>query len=54
MGLIGAQGSQAARAALSAHDGALSREIHAVSQSLLKDAAHMAAWADYPRMNCRS
>lgn len=48
MGLIGAQGSQAARAALSAHDGALSREIHAVSQSLLKDAAHMAAWADYP------
>lgn len=48
MGLIGAQGSQAARAALSAHDGALSREIRAVSQSLLKNAAHMAAWADYP------
>lgn len=48
MGLIAAQGGQAARAALSAHDGALSREIEAVSQSLLKDAAHMAAWADYP------
>lgn len=48
MGLIAAQGDQAARAALSAHDGALSREIHAFSKSLLKDAAHMAAWADYP------
>ncbi len=48
MGLIAAQGGQAARAALSAHDGALSREIKGISQSLLRDAAHMAAWADYP------
>ena len=48
MSLIGAQGGQAARAALSAHDGALSREIRRLSQSLIKAAAHMAAWADYP------
>lgn len=48
MGLIAAQGEQAARAALSAHDGALSREIETISQALLKAAAHMAAWADYP------
>ncbi len=48
MSLIGAQGGQAARAALSAHDGALSRAIQRLSQSLIKDAAHMAAWADYP------
>lgn len=48
MSLIAAQGEQAARAALSAHDGALSREMQKITQSLLKVSAHMAAWADYP------
>lgn len=48
MSLIAAQGGQAARAALSARDGALSHEIDTLSQSLLQNAAHMAAWADYP------
>lgn len=48
MNLISAQGEQAARAALSLRDGALSKRIHALSQSLISLSAHMAAWVDYP------
>ncbi|MBQ6570621.1 MAG: tRNA uridine-5-carboxymethylaminomethyl(34) synthesis GTPase MnmE [Clostridia bacterium] len=48
MDIIGAQNAQAARAALSARDGAISRRIDAVMQQLLDIAAHLAAWADYP------
>lgn len=54
MGLIGAQGSQAARAALNAHDGALSREIRAVSQSLLKMPRIWPPGRTTRRRNCRS
>ncbi|MDL2232543.1 tRNA uridine-5-carboxymethylaminomethyl(34) synthesis GTPase MnmE [Ruminococcaceae bacterium OttesenSCG-928-L11] len=48
MQLIQAQGDAAMRAALSTRDGAVSREIEAVSDVLLEQAAHLAAWADYP------
>ena len=48
MQMISARGTQAARAALSGHDGALSRKIGALRQELLLIASHLAAWADYP------
>ena len=48
MELIGAQNSQGLRAALSAREGRLSREIQAVKEGLLSAAASLAAWADYP------
>ena len=48
MDLIGSTSAQAARAALSAHDGALFREISACADRLLDLAAHLAAWVDYP------
>ena len=48
MGMVSAQGEQAAKAALTALDGALSREIHAVCDSVVTAAAGLAAWVDYP------
>lgn len=48
MDLIGAKGRQAARAALSGRDGALSRRLQAIKEELLYAAAHLCAWADYP------
>ena len=48
MDLIGAQGEAAARAALSAHEGALARRIGGVRSQLVDAAAHLTAWADFP------
>lgn len=48
MGMISAQGDLAAKAALTALDGALSREIDEICQSLVSSAAQLAAWVDYP------
>lgn len=48
MDLISAQGRQSARAALTARDGALSRQIDQVADSLIQQAGHLAAWIDYP------
>lgn len=48
MQLIGAQGRQAARAALAGREGALFRRIRKNRESLLHTAAHLSAWADYP------
>lgn len=48
MDLIGAQGEQAARAALAEKNGALERRISAIEEALLDAAAHLDAWADYP------
>lgn len=46
--LISAQGKQAARAALTARDGALYRAVDAVSERLIAQAAQLVAWIDYP------
>jgi tRNA modification GTPase len=48
MDLIGAQGRQAARAALAGHGGALHRAVEEIRGRLVGAAAHLAAWADYP------
>lgn len=48
MGLIGAQGEGSMRAALTALDGALSRQIGELRGVLVSAAAHMSAWVDYP------
>lgn len=48
MDLIGAQGEQAARAAISAREGRLAQKIDALKTELTGYAAHLAAWADYP------
>ncbi len=48
MELISARGSQAARAALAGHDGALEKRIQAIRGRLVATAAHLEAWADYP------
>ena len=48
MDLIGAQGEQAARAAMSARDGRLARKIDELKSEIIGYAAHLAAWADYP------
>ncbi|MBE6830226.1 MAG: tRNA uridine-5-carboxymethylaminomethyl(34) synthesis GTPase MnmE [Ruminococcaceae bacterium] len=48
MQLIGAQGEQAAKAALAGHDGALEKKIRSIRESLIQTAAHLSAWADYP------
>ena len=48
MDLIGAQGKQAAAAALAAKAGALGRRIDAVKETILSLSAHLAAWVDYP------
>ena len=46
--LISAQGKQAAKAALTARDGALFHKIDHICGRLLEQAAHLAAWIDYP------
>lgn len=48
MDLIGAQGALAARAALSAREGALHRTLEQVKSSLLGVAAQASAYVDYP------
>lgn len=48
MHMVSAQGEQAAKAALNALDGALSRRIHAVAERVIAAAAAIAAWVDYP------
>ncbi len=48
MGLISAQGEQAAQASLHALEGNLSREIKASADKIISAAASMAAWVDYP------
>jgi len=48
MSLISAQGEQAARAALTALEGALSKKIHECAERLIYTAAQMSAWVDYP------
>ena len=48
MDLIGAQGKQAAAAALAAKDGALGKRINGVKETILALSAHLAAWVDYP------
>lgn len=48
MDLIGAEGEQSARAALSALEGSLRKRIEQVREILLNLAAHLSAWADYP------
>ena len=48
IGLIEAGSQGAARAALAGKEGALYREILAVQQELVAEAAHLAAWVDYP------
>ncbi|MDD4808401.1 MAG: tRNA uridine-5-carboxymethylaminomethyl(34) synthesis GTPase MnmE [Oscillospiraceae bacterium] len=46
--LIAAQGKQAAKAALTARDGALFHKIDTISSRLIEQASHLAAWIDYP------
>lgn len=46
--MIAAQGGQAAKAALTAMEGSLFRQISALRDRLLTAAGHLAAWADYP------
>lgn len=48
MDLVAARGDSAARAALSARDGALSGAVGEIAERLLVQSAHLAAWADYP------
>lgn len=48
MGIISAQGEQGAKAALTALDGALSKKMNALCQSLVALSAQLAAWVDYP------
>lgn len=48
MGLISASGEQARKAALAGSTGVLSRKIESIKQGLLEQAAHLAAWADFP------
>lgn len=48
MDIIGAQGQQAARAAMSARDGRLAKKIDELKAEITGYAAHLAAWADYP------
>ena len=48
MGLIGASGEQARRAAQAGSSGVLSQRISRVRENLLTLAAHLAAWADFP------
>lgn len=48
MQIIGANGDEAAKAALAGHDGALEKRIRAVRKRLTDTAAHLSAWADYP------
>jgi len=48
MSIISAQGEQAAKAALNALDGALSKKIKEINDILIGLCAHLSAWVDYP------
>ncbi len=48
MDIIGAQGEQAARAAMSAREGKIAQKIDKLKSEITGYAAHLAAWADYP------
>ena len=48
MGIISAQGEQAAKAALSALDGALSKKIKEINHNIVMVCATLSAWVDYP------
>ena len=48
MGIIGASGEQARRAAEAGSTGVLSQKIAAIKGRLLEQASHLAAWADFP------
>lgn len=48
MGIIGASGEQAMKAAEAGSSGVLSRKIQQVKEGLLIQASHLAAWADFP------
>ncbi len=48
MDLIASQGEQAARAALSARDGALFERINGVKELLIELSGHLSAWIDFP------
>lgn len=48
MGIIGASGEQAMKAAEAGSSGVLSWKIQQVKEGLLTQASHLAAWADFP------
>lgn len=48
MDIISAKGEQAAKAAVSLHEGALSKKINKIKSNLISLTAHLAAFADYP------
>ena len=48
MDIISAKSEDAAKAALFAHDGALSRELSQIKEEVLSAAAWLGAWADFP------
>ncbi len=48
MDIISAKNEQAAKIALAAKDGALSKGIEKITEELVNIAAHLSAWADYP------
>lgn len=48
MGIIGARGEQAAKAALNALDGAISKKISEICHSVIEVCAALGAWVDYP------
>lgn len=48
MDLISAQGQKAAKAALSARDGVLSKKVNGIKSNLLELAAHLSVFSDYP------
>lgn len=48
MSVIGAQGEQGAKAALSALDGALSKKLSEICHRLVSSCAALSAWVDYP------
>ena len=48
MDIICANGENAAKAAISAHSGALYNKINNIKEGLLSVSSHLAAWADFP------
>ncbi len=48
MGIIGAKGKSAAKAAIAAREGALSKKINLIKDELVNLAAFLSVWADYP------
>ena len=48
MDIIGASGENAAKAAITAHSGALFKEINSIKDEIVSVSSHLAAWADFP------